>query len=90
MQVLYFDGVELSDPDQTLADAGVVPAVTIQLFIDKSVEADLQGAFDAQERQTSGGGSKRATEDGFVGSALLSSSAPKAAPAPGAIDCGDM
>ena len=76
---LYLDGNELTDGEATLADAGIVPNATVQLFIDKTLEADLQGAFDAHEQQTTKKRG-RATEDGFVGSALISTPfTPKAA-----------
>ena len=75
-QVLYLEGVELGDADADLASLGVVPRATLQLFVDSSVEADVQAALDALSQQTSDErhGKPRRAEDGFAGSALLASS----------------
>lgn len=54
-------------------------------YIDKSVAADIQGAFETQERQTAGGKGRSNIEDGFRGSALISAPRP-AAPTVVAID----
>ena len=47
-------------------------------YIDKSVAADIQGAFETQERQTAGGKGRSNIEDGFRGSALISAPRPAA------------
>ena len=44
---------KLGDADADLASLGVVPRATLQLFVDSSVEADVQAALDALSQQTS-------------------------------------
>ena len=75
-QRLFFDGAELQDDDATLEDVGVVPHSRVQLFLDQGRPADTQAAWDAHSRQTAEErqGKPRKPEDGFVGSALLTSS----------------
>ena len=82
-QQLYFGGSELADNEATLADAGVVPKSKMLLWVDTSVAADAEAAMALLSQQSAEEktGKPRRAEDGFLGSALLSSSLPAAAAA---------
>ena len=73
-QRLFVDGVELADDDKTLAEAAVLPNSTLHVFIDTSRPEELPELDDAIGGGGAAGGKQRAPEDGFVGSALVSSS----------------
>ena len=70
---LYFEGRLLDDDAATLAAVGVLAGATVQLFVDKEIEADEQAALEQLGKSGGGGGKgkKRAVEDGFAGSLLL-------------------
>ena len=72
-QRLFIDGCELLDDTQTLADAGVLPNSVVHVFVDTSRAAEMPEIEEAFGGDASGGGKARAPEDGFVGSALVSS-----------------
>ena len=73
-QRLFYDGRELLDQDDApLSEVGMVPSATVQLFHDKTLESDTQAAFDAHAQQTAKKEGRSNQEDGFLGSALISS-----------------
>jgi ubiquitin carboxyl-terminal hydrolase 48 len=71
-QRLFIDGDELLDDEQMLSDAGVLPNSFIHVYIDTSRVAELPAIEEAFG--SASGGKPRAPEDGFAGSALVSSS----------------
>ena len=64
--------------------SGIVPGTLLKLYVDSSVEADVQDALDALYTQEARGGG-RADEGGFAGSALVGGGRPRAA-AEGVVD----
>lgn len=75
-QRLVFDGLDFTDRDAetTVGALGIVPASTIEVFVDKSQPDGLAEALERQVEQT---GTKRgAPEGGFLGSALLGAGLP--------------
>ena len=72
-QRLFYDGRELLDEAALLSQVGVVPSATVQLFHDKTLESNTQAAFDAHAQQTAKKEGRSNQEDGFLGSALISS-----------------
>ena len=67
---LYFEGRLLDDDAATLAAVGVLAGATVQLFVDKEIEADEQAAASSWAERRRRRRKKRAVED-FAGSLLL-------------------
>ena len=70
-QCIYFDDRELRDPSVTLAAAGIIANATLQLFVDRTVEADDTAALEQLSRPGNAARASARTEDGFAGSLLL-------------------
>ena len=87
------EGVPEDPEGKTLSEFGIVPGDKLQLYIDTSIEADTEEALAKLTSMTSEekGGKARKAEDGFAGSALMSSFSPlpAAATPKGEADGGD-
>ena len=89
-QRLFVEGAELADDAQTLHEAAVLPNSTVHVFVDTSRPSEMPDMDEVIG--AAGGGKQRVQEDGFVGSALVSSTfgAARSSSTPPAADAGSQ